>query len=331
LAPDPSASKRQPTRRQAILALGLLAAALPGGSRAAGYPTRTVEIVVPYGAGGSTDFVARIIAQRLSERLGQPFVVVNKPGASGTIGLLSVMRAPPDGYTLLLGFTTEMVVMPQISPTARYAMADFTPIAVTGDVPVVMIGAQRLHSTKLQDLLAEVRGAPGKFTYGGGHGSPSHISGAWMNRIAGLDVVHVPYKGGAQAVGDVIGGHIDMFYGGLAAAKGAIDAGSVKAFAQTGAARSTALPNVPTFAEAGLPDFDVGSWTMLLAPKGTPADAVALLKTEVAAALATPQVIELLEREGVEPPRAEDPVKFLADEERKFQRLVRESGVSADN
>ena len=325
------AFRRRLTLWHGILALGLLAAVLSASAHAAGYPARTVEIVVPYGAGGSTDFVARIIAQRLSERLGQPFVVVNKPGASGTLGLLSVMRAPPDGYTLLLGFTTEMVVMPQISQSARYAMADFTPIAMTGDVPVVMIGAQRLQSTTLPDLLAEIRRAPGKLTYGGGHGSPSHISGAWMNRVAGLDVVHVPYRGGAQAVGDVIGGHIDMFYGGLAAAKGAIDAGAVKAFAQTGATRSTALPDVPTFAEAGLPDFDVGSWTMLLAPKGTPPDVVALLKTEVAAALETPQVIELLKREGVEPPRADDPAKFLADEEQKFQRLVRESGVSADN
>jgi tripartite-type tricarboxylate transporter receptor subunit TctC len=324
------ASGTRSTRRHAILALGLLAAALPASAHGAGYPTRTVEIVVPYGAGGSTDFVARIVAQRLSERLGQPFVVVNKPGASGTLGLLSVMRAQPDGYTLLLSFTTETVVMPQISQTARYAMADFTPIAVTGDVPVVMIGAQRLQSTTLSDLLAEIRRAPGKLTYGGGHGSPSHISGAWMNRVAKLDVVHVPYRGGAQAVGDVIGGHIDMFYGGLAAAKGAIDAGAVKAFAQTGATRSTALPQVPTFAEAGLPDFDVGSWNVLLAPKGAPPDVVDLLRKEATASLATPQVRDLLKTQGVEPPRSNDPAKFLADEEKKFERLVRETGVTME-
>ena len=152
------------------------------------------------------------------------------------------MRAEPDGYTLLLGFTTELGVMPHMSKAAKYSMADFTPIAVTGDVPLVMIGAKRLQSTTLKDLLAEIGAAPGKFTYGGGLGSPSHISGAWMNRVAGLKMVHVPYKGGAQAVTDVIGGHIDIFYGGLAAAKGAIDAGAVKAFAQTGATRSTALP-----------------------------------------------------------------------------------------
>jgi tripartite-type tricarboxylate transporter receptor subunit TctC len=151
-----------------------------------------------------------------------------------------------------------------------------------------------------------------------------------MNRVAGLKMVHVPYKGGAQAVTDVIGGHIDIFYGGLAAAKGAIDAGAVKAFAQTGATRSTALPNVPTFVEAGLPDFDVGSWNVLLAPKGTPAEVVARLKTEVAAALATPQVRDLLKTQGVEPPRSTDPAAFLADEEKKFERLVRETGVTME-
>ena len=315
-------------RRTALLVA--LLAALPAAAWAAPYPTRPVEIVVPYGAGGSTDLVARTLAQRLEARLGQPVVVINKPGASGTIGVMSVMRAEPDGYTLLLGFTTELAVMPRMSKAAKYSMANFTPIAVTGDVPLVMIGAKRLQSTTLHDLLAEIRAAPGKFTYGGGLGSPSHISGAWMNRVAGLNVVHVPYKGGAQAVTDVIGGHIDIFYGGLAAAKGAVDAGAVKAFAQTGATRSTALPNVATFIEAGLPDFDVGSWNVLLAHKGTPAEVVERLKAEVTAALATPQVRDLLKKQGVEPPRSNDPVKFLADEEQKFERLVRETGVTME-
>jgi tripartite-type tricarboxylate transporter receptor subunit TctC len=311
------------------LSLALLAA-LSSAAWSAPYPTRPVEIVVPYGAGGSTDLVARTLAQQLQTRLGQSVVVLNKPGGAGTIAVTSVMRAAPDGYTLLLGFTTELGVMPYMSKAARYSMADFTPIAVTGDVPLVMIGAQRLQSTTLKELLAEIGAAPGKFTYGGGLGSPSHISGAWMNRVAGLKMVHVPYKGGAQAVTDVIGGHIDIFYGGLAAAKGAIDAGAVKAFAQTGATRSTALPNVPTFVEAGLPDFDVGSWNVLLAPKGTPAEVVARLKTEVAAALATPQVRDLLKTQGVEPPRSTDPAAFLADEEKKFERLVRETGVTME-
>jgi tripartite-type tricarboxylate transporter receptor subunit TctC len=315
--------------RVVALSLALLAT-LCVAARSQSYPTRPIEIVVPYGAGGSTDLVARTLAQQLQTRLKQSVVVINKPGGAGTIAVMSVMRAQPDGYTLLLGFTTELGVMPHMSKAARYSMADFTPIAVTGDVPLVMIGAKRLQSSTLQELLAEIRAAPGKLTYGGGLGSPSHISGAWLNRVAGLNVVHVPYKGGAQAVTDVIGGHIDMFYGGLAAAKGAIDAGAVKAFAQTGATRSTALPQVPTFVEAGLPDFDVGSWNVLLAPKGTPADVVEVLRNEVTASLATSAVRDLLKTQGVEPPRSNDPAKFLAEEEKKFERLVRETGVTME-
>src|SRR5436305_10040804 len=178
-----------------IVALSLaLLAMLPAAAWSAPYPTRPVEIVVPYGAGGSTDLVARTLAQQLQTRLGQSVVVLNKPGGAGTIAVTSVMRAEPDGYTLLLGFTTELGVMPHMSKSARYSMSDFTPIAVTGDVPLVMIGAKRLPSTTLKELLAEIGAAPGKFTYGGGLGSPSHISGAWMNRVAGLKMVHVPYK-----------------------------------------------------------------------------------------------------------------------------------------
>jgi tripartite-type tricarboxylate transporter receptor subunit TctC len=308
--------------------LAFLSAVLPAAAMATPYPTRTIEVVVSYGAGGSTDLVARTLAQRLQDRLGQSFVVINKPGASGTIGVTSVARAAPDGYTLLLGFTTEMVVVPQMSKTAKYSIGDFEPVAVTGDVPLVLIGAQRLQSTTLHDLLEEIRRAPGKFSYGGSLGSPSHISGAWMNRVAHLDAVHVPYKGGSQAVGDVVGGHLDMFYAGLAAAKGAIDAGAVKAFAVTGETRSTALPQMPTFREAGLPDFDLGSWNVLLAPKGTPAEIVALLKSEVAAALDTAQVRDALKEQGVEPPRSRDPATFLAAEERKFGRFVRELGIT---
>jgi tripartite-type tricarboxylate transporter receptor subunit TctC len=311
------------------LSLALLAA-LSSAAWSAPYPTRPVEIVVPYGAGGSTDLVARTLAQQLQTRLGQSVVVLNKPGGAGTIAVTSVMRAEPDGYTLLLGFTTELGVMPHMSKAARYSMADFTPIAVTGDVPLVMIGAKRLQSTTLKDLLAEIGAAPGKLTYGGGLGSPSHISGAWMNRVAGLKMVHVPYKGGAQAVTDVIGGHIDIFYGGLAAAKGAIDAGAVKAFAQTGATRSTALPNVPTFVEAGLPDFDVGSWNVLLAPKGTPAAILSLLRQETALALDDPKVRELYATQGVEASPSQDVKAFLNKERDNFGRVVRSLGITME-
>jgi tripartite-type tricarboxylate transporter receptor subunit TctC len=292
------------------------------------YPSRNVEIIVPYGPGGSTDIVGRIVAQKLTDRLGQTFVVLNRPGASGTLGLNLAMRANPDGYTLLNSYTAEAVVVPQISKTHKYSIADeFEPIAVTGLVPVVLMVSKSMKADTLQDFIAEVRANAGKYSFGGGYGSPPHVMGSWMNRLRNLNVQHVPYRGGAQGINDVIGGHIDMFYGGVAAGKAAIDSGSVKPLAVTGETRSTALPNVPTFKEAGVPEFDLASWTVLLAPKGTPADIVTLLRRETLAALDDPQTRAAMARQGVEPSKEQDVRAFLQDQRAKFGRAVRELGL----
>ncbi len=292
------------------------------------YPTRNIEIIVPYGPGGSTDIVGRIVAQKLQERLGQTVVVLNRPGASGTLGLNLAMRASPDGYTLLNSYTAEAVVVPQISKTHKYSLVDdFEPIAITGLVPVVLMVSKNVKANTLQDFIAEVRANPGKLTFGGGYGSPPHVMGAWMNRLRGLNVQHVPYRGGAQGINDVVGGHIDMFYGGVAAGKAAIDSGSVKAIAVTGDARSSALPHVPTFKEAGVPEFDLASWTVLLAPKGTPADIVAIIRKETLAALADPATQAALARQGVERSANQDVRAFLTREREAFGRAVRELGL----
>ena len=299
-------------------------------SQPARYPSRTVEVVVAYGPGGSTDLVARALAQKFQDRLGQSVVVLNKPGASGSIGATLAARAAPDGYTLYVGYTAETVVVPQISRNAKFSIDDFEPIAVTGLVPLVLITSKNVRATNLQELIAELSAQPGKFSYGGGIGSPPHIMGAWFNRLNKLDVVHVPYRGGGQAVADVIGGHIDMFYAGLAAAKAAIDSGSVKALAVSGDARSSALPGVPTFKEAGVKDFELASWNVLMAPKGTPADVLALLRQETALALADPKIRELYAAQGVEMPAAPDVKAFLARERDNFGRVVRDLGISMD-
>jgi tripartite-type tricarboxylate transporter receptor subunit TctC len=295
---------------------------------AAPYPTRTVEIVVSYGAGGSTDLMARVLAQRLQDRLGQNFVVINKPGASGAVGINHLMRSAPDGHTLYVGFTSEMVVGPRISKAIKYSVADIEPIAITGIVPLVLIGSKRIQSNSLQDLIAEIRRAPGEYTYAGSAGSPSHISGSWMNKVNKIEVTHIPYKGGAQAVGDVAGGHVDMFYAGLSVAKPAIDAGLVKAFAVTGERRATIFPDVPTFKEAGLADFELGSWNVLVAPKGTPPDIIETLRRETANALASPEVRKSLADQGIEMTTVADPRDFLAEEDKKFARLIGELGIT---
>jgi tripartite-type tricarboxylate transporter receptor subunit TctC len=313
-------------KRLAWSLLGILfsLAASPNVSGAEPYPSRTVEIVVGYGAGGSTDIVARTVAQKLGDSLGQSFVILNRPGASGSIGLNAAMHAKPDGYTLFVGYTSEAVVVPQISKTLRYSVADdFEPIAITGLVPSVLIVSRNVKANNLKDFIAEVRANPGKYTYGGGSGSPPHVLGAWMNKLKGLNVRHVPYRGGAQAVTDVIGGHLDMFYGGVAVSKSAIDAGSVKAIAITGDARSSALPKVPTFKEAGVPEFDLASWTVMLAPKGTPADIVARLKKETLRALDDPAIRKALAIQGVEKSNDQDLRAFLIREREKFGHVVR--------
>jgi tripartite-type tricarboxylate transporter receptor subunit TctC len=316
----------------AALALGaaLVVPSAQGWTQAQRYPAKTIELVVSYGAGGSTDLIARAIAQKLQDRLGQSVVVINKPGASGTIGATQVAHASPDGHTLYAGFTTEMAVVPQLSRSVKYSLDDFEPIAVTGIVPVVLIASKNVKANSISGLIEELRSAPGKYTYGGSIGSPSHIMGAWLNRIRGLNVTHIPYRGGAQAVGDVSGGHIDLFFGGVSAAKGAIDAGLVKAIGLVGDARSSALPDVPTFKEMGLTDFDLDSWTVLLGPKGLPAEIVELLRRETALALADPLLRASLGAQGVEPSSSKDARAFLERERDKFGRVVRELGIMMD-
>ena len=291
------------------------------------YPTRNIEIIVAYGAGGSTDFVARTIGQKLQERWSQSVVVLNRPGGAGTIGVTTAARAAPDGYTLFIGYTSELVIAPQVNKTIKYSVDDFEPIAITGIVPVVLIVSKNVKADNLKDLLEEIRQSPGKYTFSGGTGSPSHILGSWLNRLKGLEARHIPNRDGAQSVGDVVGGHADMFYAGTSVAKPAIDSGLVKAIAITGV-RSSALPSIPTFGEAGLADFELASWNVLLAPKSTPADVIATLRKEVLAILQDPQVRATLSAQGVEASTTQDVRGFLAGEREKFGRVLREVGIT---
>jgi tripartite-type tricarboxylate transporter receptor subunit TctC len=307
----------------------LLAAFLCPDASAQPYPNRTVEVIVAYGPGGSTDIVARAVAQKLGEQTGQSFVILNRPGASGTIGIQTALRAKPDGYTIFVGYTAETAVAPQIAKHLTYsAIDDFEPVAVTGLVPVVLMVSKNFRANTLQEFIAEARANPGKYTFGGGVGSPPHIMGAWMNKLRDLKVTHIPYRGGAQGVNDVIGGHLDMFYGGVAVGKAAIEGGSVKPLAVTGATRSAALPNVPTFKEAGVPEFDLASWTVMLAPKGTPPEIVTRLRSETLRALDDPKLREALALQGVEQSDTQDVRAFLTRERDAFGRAVRALGIT---
>lgn len=298
---------------------------------AASYPTRNVEIIVAYGAGGSTDFVARLIAQKLSTRLGYPVVVSNRPGGNGLVGINLARRSPPDGHTLFVGYTAETVILPQISKAADFSVVtDFEPVAVTGLVPVVLLVSKKIQANNLSELIDEIRANPGKYTFGGSIGSPPHLMGAWLNKLKNLDVRHVPYRGGAQGVNDLIGGHIDIFYSGVAPAKSAVDTGQVKAIAISGNARSAALKDVLTFKESGLSEFDLTSWSVMLTPQGTPEEIVSLLKREVASTLDDPELREAFAKQGVDRSEDRDVRQFLARERDKFGQVVRELKISGD-
>lgn len=311
--------------------LGITACALTAREACAQfYPGRTIEIIVPYAPGGSTDLIARTLGQHLQQQLGQSVIVVNRPGASGTVGVLSAARSKPDGYTLLLGLATELVIVPLASKTPRYTLGDFESIALTGQTTMALIGSPRFQARDFNGALEEIRQSPGKFNFGGGPGSPQHIGGEWLKQSLKLDINYIPYRGGAQAVNDVYGGHLDLFFAGIAASKSLIDAGSIRAFATTGSSRAAALPNLPTLHELGLRDFELSTWSMLLAPKGTPAEIVALLRKETLAALDDPKVREVLSGQGIEPQSNQGMDGFVAKERDKFGRLVRDLGITME-
>jgi tripartite-type tricarboxylate transporter receptor subunit TctC len=315
---------------QGLLALIGFSALLNGQAGAAPYPNHPIEIIVAFGAGGSTDFVARVVAQKLSDRLGQSVVVVNRPGANGAVGINAARRAAPDGYTLFVGYTAELVVLPEISKSADFSADDFEPIAVTGMVPMVLMASKNLKANNLKDLVEELRANPGKYNYGGSTGSPPHLVGAWVAKLKGLDLLHVPYRGGAQVVTDVIGGHVDMVYAGVSAVKPGVDSGQAKGIAITGDKRSPALPDVPTFKEAGMPELDLTSWSMLLAPKGTPKEIIDLLKKETMVVLADPEVKEILAKQGIDAGSGQDPRAFLRAEQEKFKKVVHDLNITMD-
>lgn len=312
------------TRRAtaAFFAVATLFACAPGARASETYPSKPIQIVVPYAPGGSTDFAARNLALGLERRLGQTVVVVNKPGASGTIGVMSVARAAPDGYTLLLGLNTEMVIIPQVRKVP-YRPEDFEPIAIVGSTPLVLIGRKSFKAANFQDLRQEIARQPGNYNFGGAVGSPAHLAGEWLKRSTALDIKHVPYKGGAQAANDVAGGHLDLYFSGILPSKALIDAGEIKAYAVTSATRSSTLPNVPTLKEAGLDDFVLANWSGLFAPRGTPAPILSLLSGKVRETLADPGFQAAMAKEGIDIPDTGSPQSFLKEEHGKFGRLIK--------
>lgn len=298
------------------------------------YPDRVVRIVNPYPPGGSVDVMARILAQKLSDNLGQQFIVENRSGGGGNTGSDYVAKAEPDGYTLLFTAPGPLTVNQTLYTKLTFDPAkDFAPIALFATAPIVLIVNPAVPANNVQELIALAKKEPGKINFASaGNGTTNHLSGELFKSRANIDIVHVPYRGAGPAMNDLIGGHVQMFFDLMPVVLPQISTGKVRALANAGAKRPSALPDVPTIAEQGLAGFDASSWYGLVAPARTPEPVLAKLRDEVAKALKAPDMIARIHELGSEPGTVfgSDFGAFMAAETRKWADVIRTSGAKAD-
>jgi tripartite-type tricarboxylate transporter receptor subunit TctC len=318
-----SDANRRSTLRAVALLLGLGLVPAVG---AQGWPDKPVRIVVPYGPGGLGDVLARGIGKKLGDTFGHPVVIENKPGAAGMLGATAVAKSPADGYTVLLGYTSEMTVAPQMVKEPAYdTTRDFEPVALAGVSPLLLVAHPSTPGDTLPEFIRAAKSAPDKYSYASaGPGSPAHFAGEQLRKSAGISLLHVPYKGGAQAVTDTLAGVVSIYFSGFPPAVPHVRAGKLKALAVTGKARSPALPNVPTMDESGLKDFDLSGWFGFFVPRGTPAPVIKRLNEAIAAAVAQPDLKESLANQGVEtiPGTAAEFGAFVAAEQKKYGAMI---------
>ena len=297
------------------------------------YPDKALRLVVPFAPGGVTDTSGRVVADALSKRLGQPIVVENKPGASGNIGTQQVAQAAPDGYTLLLGFDGTLVINPHVFANFPIdVMADLAPVGAIGDATLILVAHPSFGPKTIPELIAYSKGVPNGVPYGtSGVGGTPHIGGELLKARTGANLVHVPYKGGGQAMTDALGGNIPVVFTAVAGAAQHLKAGRLVPIAVSGAKRDPALPNVPAIAES-VEGFDVSSWVAILAPAKTPAPVVDKLNRELNAVLADPAIVEKLATLGIVPtpgpPRALT-ARMRADLA-KYGQVVKAANIKAE-
>ena len=277
--------------------------ALPAAHAQDTWPARPIRLVVPFTPGGVTDTSGRVVAEFLSRRLGQQVVVDNKPGASGNIGTALVKDAAADGYTLVLAFDGTMVINPHVFPKVGFdTLKDFTPIGKIGNATLILVANPKQPVKTITELVSVSKGTPGGLSFGtSGTGGTPHIAGELLKMRTGANLTHVPYKGGGQALTDVISGNIPLVYTAVAGAQQFVKSGKVQALAVSSAQRTPALPDVPTFKEAGVPDFVVDSWVGLLAPAGLPQAIATRLNAELNAVLNDQEAREKLRTLGIDP------------------------------
>ncbi len=311
----------------------LIFVALSASVQAQTYPARPVKIIVPFAAGGPADNYARFMAQRLQDALGQSFVVDNKPGAGSVIGTDLAAKSPSDGYTLLLMSNAHTVNETLITNKPFALMRDFVPVAPINYSDLVLVANPTVPESKLADLIKRAKTQPGKINYASsGPGTPYHMAGELFKSMAGIYLVHIPYKGSSGARTDVIGGQVELMFDAVTTMTEQVRAGKVKAIATTGKALSAVMPDVPTMAEAGVPGYEATIWLGLMAPKGTPKEVVARLNEAVSKIANQADVKQAWTKQGavsmVMSPEAFD--KYTRDDIAKWEKVIKTAGIKAD-
>jgi tripartite-type tricarboxylate transporter receptor subunit TctC len=312
-----------------------LAAIAQGPASAQPYPTKPVRFIIPYPAGSSSnDIFGRVLALKLSDTLGQQFVVDNRAGASGHIGSETAAKAAPDGYTLLLGTNGSIAISPSVNPKMSYdPLKDLAPVTLFGIVPYIMVVHASVPANSVQEFIALAKAKPGqlRFASSGVAGTP-HLCGEMLKVMARIDMLHVPYKGGAPATIDLLGGHVQAYFSGIPAQLPHVRAGRVKALAVTTLKRSPSMPDLPTFDESGVPGYDANSWMGVFAPARTPKAILARLHAQIDTIMKSPEMRESMFAQGVEPV-ALGPEAFAASiraDVDKYSKLIKEAGIKLD-
>ena len=316
------------------LLVSLLASLAAASALAQGYPAKPIRIIVPFAPGGNVDITARLVAPGLSEALGQPVVVENKPGAGGTIGADQVVKSPADGYTLLMGSNSTFSVAPSLYPKNPYnPLRDFAPVISIASAPFVLVTNPAAPSKTARDLVAQAKASPGKLTMSSaGTGSSNHLVGELFQEISGARFTHVPYKGSGQALTDLMGGQVDLHFDQITSAASHIQAGKLRALMVTARERVPMLPDVPTASEAGYPSFEATNVTGLIAPAGTPREIVDKLNAATQKVISQPAFRERLAGIGADAVGGspEQFAAYIRDDLSKWTRIVKDANVKVD-
>ena len=316
--------------------IGILTACLAGAGMPAyaqDYPTKPIRFVVPYPPGGGTDIIARIVQEKLTQGLGQPIVIENRGGAGGSVGTEVVAKSAPDGYTILFTLSSH-TINPLLHKLSFDTEKDFAPISLVASLPQIIAAYPPLPVKNMQELIALAKANPGKLNFASaGNGSPSHIAGELLKIKAGIDLVHIPYKGGAPAVADAVAGQVQLLIVSIPGAMSQVKSGRLRAIAVTTQKRSPGAPEIPTVAEsAGIPDYEVDSWFAMFAPAKTPPAIVARLQQEIARVVQLPEIREKLLQQGADAVggSSAELERVVKSELRKWEAVIRQAGIKSD-